>query len=390
MRKTLSDRLLQTIKATDKRQEISDDKVAGLSVRISPSGVKSFGLRYYDLHGSQDRITLGKYPALSIKAARSRAIDILRDLEEGIDPKGGGGLDTVNALYKQYEQLHIKNLAKADATRSLWERLILPKLGKKKLDKLRRPEVVAVLQYHIKSGLTIQVNRVHEQISAMLSWGVNAGHLQANCLAGMKKLVKEKARNRVFSDSELKKIWEATGELSLPSKQFVRSLILTGQRRDEVRCLPTTEVTLETGDWLLPPERNKSRRAHLIPLSVQAVDVLKDAYREGDYFFSVGGEKPYSGQSKLPARLEKLSGVEDIELHDFRRTMRTGMSRLKIPTDVAERCINHAQDTLDQTYNLHQYYDEKKEAFQRWADLVNTIISSEEDNVVDLNAKREA
>ena len=189
----------------------------------------------------------------------------------------------------------------------------------------------------------------------------------------------------MLSNDELRAIWRAAEALSEPSRSLVKAWILTGQRRDEVRCMPWSEVDLGRALWTLPAARNKAKRDHEIPLS-PAILALLGKPRPGVPVFTNNGQTPYAGQKRLKAILDRDSGVTGWTFHDFRRTASTGMAALHIPQDTIDRVLNHAKATLAGTYNRHEYLDEKRRALEAWAEHVAFIVGDARDaaNIVEL------
>jgi integrase len=236
-----------------------------------------------------------------------------------------------------------------------------------------------------EKGLRAQVNRVRSQVVAALNWAVEREYLDANPAAAVKKRKIEASRDRVLSNDELRAIWAAADALSEPSRSLVKAWILTGQRRDEVRCMQWSEVDLGRALWTLPAARNKGKRDHEVPLSAAIVGLLGKP-RPGRPVFTTDGHKPYAGQKRLKAILDRKSCVTAWTFHDFRRTASTGMAALHIPQDTIDRVLNHAKGTIAGTYNRHEYLDEKRRALEAWAERVAFIVGAPRDaaNVVEL------
>jgi len=105
--------------------------------------------------------------------------------------------------------------------------------------------------------------------------------------------------------------------------------------------------------------------------------------RKSDFVFSVNGSKPYAGQRRLKAILDRESGVTGWVFHDLRRTFRTGLSALRIQPDIRRRCMNHATGTsLDGVYDQHDFLDEKRQAFEAWANHLLLIVRERDDEKV--------
>jgi integrase len=208
--------------------------------------------------------------------------------------------------------------------------------------------------------------------------------------AGVKAPAKETARERVLTDAELAAVWRAADALGPAARAFVRLLILTGQRRDEVAGLRWADVDLDAAGgavWTLPREATKADRTHEVPLSAAAVAILAGLPREGEYVLSTtGGRRPISGYSKVKARLDELAGVTGWRFHDLRRTAGTGLARLGVAVATISRVLNHTEGGVTKIYNRYGYLDEKRAALNRWAAHVEWLVAPAPDNVVALRA----
>ena len=182
-------------------------------------------------------------------------------------------------------------------------------------------------------------------------------------------------RQRTLTDDELKSVWNATGS-NQDEHRIIRLLALLGNRLEEVVGLAWSELA---GDvWTLPAERTKNREARRIPLPAVAVAMLEAVPRiEGrDRVFDVTGRSVRRHAGLIP-------GVIGWRLHDLRRTMRTGLTRLGVIREVAELCIGHTPEKLTRTYEVEERLDEQRVAFARWADKVTGKPAP--DNVVNLS-----
>jgi integrase len=281
------------------------------------------------------------------------------------------------------------NQRKWTLTERMFASHVKPPLGKKPLGELRRADIVELLDdLQNEKGFKAQVNRVRSQMLAAFNWAIEREYLDINPAAAIKKRKIEASRDRVLSDGELQAIWRAADRLSDPSRGLVKAWILTGQRRDEVRCMIWGELDAGRAVWTLPATRNKGKRDHEIPLAPAMVALLDMLPHRGNPVFTTDGAKPYAGQKRLKAILDRESGVKGWTFHDFRRTVSTGMAALHVAQDVIDRALNHAKGTLAGTYNRHQYLDQKRKALEAWAERVAFIVGEARDaaNVVELKA----
>jgi integrase len=181
-----------------------------------------------------------------------------------------------------------------------------------------------------------------------------------------------------LNSAEIRAVWNAPEGLGYPSSPFTRLLLANGQRLRETAEMTWHEIDLDNAIWTIPAERMKGDTAHEVPLAPLAVEILKSLPRwSGPFVFSTtGGARPISGFSKMKLRIDAAmpEPIAPWRFHDLRRTMRTQLSALPIPNNVAELCIAHAQPGLHKVYDLHSYRDEKRRAFELWAERLRSIV----------------
>jgi len=168
-------------------------------------------------------------------------------------------------------------------------------------------------------------------------------------------------RQRVLSDEELATVWVGTANPT-DAHRVIRLLILLGNRLEEVVGMRWSE--LEGDMWTLPAERTKKRKARRIPLPAAAVEILAGVPRVD------GRDRVFDVTGRNVRRVAATLGVTDWRLHDLRRTMRTGLTRLGVIDEIAELCIGHKRDKLLRTYSVDERLGEQAKAFERWADKV--------------------
>jgi integrase len=373
----------------ERRMEIPDGLLPGLYLVVQPSGAKSWAVRFR-ANGKTAKVTLGRFPAIELAKARELARDQFEAVAKGRDPaaekraaKGAGQAitlpTTIGALCDLYVEQHLKpNVRRWENAKGEIDNHIRPRLGDLALTALTRSHVREMTR-EIGETYPVAANRVLARLRAVLNWAVAEDLVEANVAAGIKRPARESPVDRILSDTELRAIWEITGILKYPALEFARLLVLSGQRRDDVRLMRWDELDLEARAWTIPAKRYKSRRPHLVPLPGAMVDILKalpfkDA---GGYVLSLdGGEKPYSNVQRPKSTLDKAAQVTGWTWHDLRRTFRTGLSRLGIREDIAERAIGHSVGgRLGATYNLYEFAEEKRLALEAWAAHVQGLAS---------------
>jgi len=245
-------------------------------------------------------------------------------------------------------------------------------------------------------------NRRLALIRSMLNFALDRELVDANVAARI-KLIEEPDRDRVLSDPELAEIWTAAGNLADPFRRYTRMLILTGQRRREVSDMGYAEVDEAAKLWTVPAVRMKARELHEVPLPALAMTLLDGTADDGEkmprgtFVFSTGrrGDRPISGFNKLKLQLDrhiqaarhardpKAQPMAEWRLHDIRRTVRSGLARLRVQPHIAERVLAHVPGGVEAVYDRHQYRDGKRDALEAWAQHIERILNPQP-NVVEL------
>lgn len=196
----------------------------------------------------------------------------------------------------------------------------------------------------------------------------------------------EVKRDRTLTDDELKAVWSASDGLGYPFGPMFQLLLSTGQRRDEVAGMRWSELDLDGRLWTLPTARTKAKREHLVPLSSLAVSVLETVPRmtTGDYAFSTtAGERPLSGFSRAKLRVDGICGVTGWRLHDLRRTVSTGMRKLRIDRDVVGAVLNHApRGVTAEVYDQYDQLQGKRDALETWGRKIQSLVEPSHDQTV--------
>lgn len=369
------------------QEEYRDLKVIGLRLRIGAGGKKTWIVRARAGEKILNK-RLGHYPAMGVAAARTAAERLLTALQRD---RGTEGIDrTFGAVAEAW----IEKVAKPkNVSWKLQERRlelhVLPKWRDRKIAEIRRSEVRDLIE-----GLEGDVlpNMVLALIRPIFRFALSRDWIEASPAEGIEKPKAEKARERVLGEDEIVRIWRASELLGYPFRQYVQTLLLTGQRRTEVASMRWDAVDLDAGTWTLRASETKSKRAHLVPLSKPVVEGLKAMPRFGDFVFSTDGESHMSGYAKVKRKLDEFIGRDkgkDLPgwtFHDFRRTASTHMVRLGVLEEVVGKVLNHAaQGVTAKVYALHRYEPEKRSALDRWAAEVMRLVTGKGDgNVIEL------
>jgi integrase len=386
--KRLTDTRVAAIKApAEGRDEYPDWKVTGLRLRVGISGRKVWIVRAR-AGASVINKKLGVYPHMGLADAREAAGLIL----EQLDQNGGSFLKrtfghTAEAWVDEHAKRH--NTAWENQHRLL-QRHVYPEWKDKKLADINRDDVEELI-----AGIEGDVlpNRVHTTVKTIFRWAVSEKRWLNNSPAeGVKKSKVEVARDRWLTMDEVRAVWDRASLLGYPFGPWVRMLLLTGQRRTEVASMRWQDIDLEEKTWLIRAEDAKNRRAHIVPLSAPAIEILEMVPQMGPYVFSTDGKSHVQGYAKAKALLDtyitaKGGGVDPWVFHDLRRSAATHMVRLGVLMEVVGRVLNHSPTGITaKVYGLHQYLPEKRGALDRWAaEVMRAVTGVGDDNVVALH-----
>ena len=246
-------------------------------------------------------------------------------------------------------------------------------------------EVVELLDGIVERGSKVMANRVAGTLSQMFRYGVHRSLLDASPVQLLYRPGgKEKARERSLSDAELKTYLKDPRACTRFERleRVMTLLLLTGQRRGEIVAATWRDVDLDARTWRIPDENSKTGRGHVVPLSTWAVEEFRALKREAEESAFVLPD-PTGDAAADPKQLTRSlakcrtrfrkAGIEAFTLHDLRRTCRTGLAKLKIAPHVAERVLNHVQEKIPGTYDVHDYMDEKREALEKWSSYLEGL-----------------
>lgn len=380
MQQALTAKTLEALKPQAKRYEVHDLHCPGLSVRISTQGRKTFTVKFrYGVR--QKRLKLGVYPRISLATARDKAIDVLRQVDEGIDPtrRRRSSDMKVEVVCREFIRLHAqpRNKSWREAERIL-EREFISTFGQSDIREVKRWDVLEIMDGAIARGSTYQANRIHSNIRKLFNWCIERGIVETSPILGLKSPTKEESRDRVLDDDEIARLLRACRNDVYPFRQFVPVLLATAQRRGELAEMRWSEVDLEAKVWVIPAERSKNGKPHVVPLSAYALEVLSEVPRflDCDFVFTTTHKSPVSGFSKMLRRLSEGSQTTGWRLHDLRRTAASGMARASVAPHVVEKVLNHISGTISgvaAVYNRYGYDAEKRAALEDWGRVLEQL-----------------
>lgn len=376
-----------------------DAAYPALALRVTANGVRSW-VYFGRVHGKIKRATLGRFPDLSLAKARQKAGETADTMRQGVDPAAAKRAAR-NAPKDHFEAVADEWLKRDQAgNRSYGEvkrtidRDVKPAWKGRPVTSIGRRDVLELIDKIADRGAVTLARRVHAYLHRMFRWCVGRGILEANPVADLPKPGAMVKRDRVLTDDELRKVWNAADIIGWPFGPAARLLILTAARRDEITRLQWAEVE---GDRIeLRGERTKNGEPHTIPLSPQAQALIAALPRMSgsEFVFTTTGSTPVSGWSRakdlLDAKIADAAegrALDAWRLHDLRRSAATGLQRLGIALQVVEAILGHIAGSragVVGVYQRHTFDAEKRTALEAWARHVETIVSGKPSNVMPL------
>jgi integrase len=405
--------------------DLRDGELRGLILTTLPSGKRRWTVRYRARDEErnaivQRRAILGNYPALSIAKARVAGRALQSAVSSDHDPvaetrqQQAVRRDTVSILAAEYLKRHAKPKKKsaAEDERAL-NADVLPHWGTRSVRELRRRDVRDLLNSIVDRGSPVQANRVLALVRKMLNFAVDTDWIDANPAARMSKPTKERSRERVLSDDEIRRLWRClerfptTAERAAPHRKRaagtdedpicpvspaladVQKLrLITAQRGGEVIRMRWRDLELPVpqgdneprlGWWTIPSDDAKNDHAHRVPLveaAIQILDARRPADLDPDAFVFVGiGASMKDAAKKASRKLAKAVGFR-FQGRDLRRTAATNIAAAGFAREVVSFTLNHIEDGPKATrvYDRYSRDREKTAALTTWWRRLDAIL----------------
>ena len=428
--KVSTDRECAAVRTDKHRQDFRVGGVPGLYLRVTKSGHKTWTLRYRTGGNRERRLTLGTYPETKLAAARHDAISAINDVNKGEDPSADRAAlragKTFADLFAYWYDRHAKRKLDAHVEElSRYTQHLDRHLGKLPMADFKRADVATMRDYVFDNSGPVQSNRCLALVNRILNFALEEDLIEANPAARMRKAGKEKPRERVLSDEEIIKLWRELAEaeawqpqivegtadktigtkvstgamgrpLSLGIIRCIRLLLLTGQRRAEVIETQIAELALSDKQpmWTIASDRAKNDLPHRVPLAPMAAFEMRRAVADAHTAAPANSNGVFvvfpspanwrepigpAAVTKAMHRLCKRIGIERAGPHDLRRTVGTGLAKLRVTPDIRSLVLNHTRgrssSETTRVYDRHGYDDEKLEALAKWEAHVRALVS---------------
>lgn len=416
-----SDAKLRSLKPKDKPYQESDG--GGLFVEVMPGGAMPWRLRYR-LHGKQEKVTLGDYPAYSLADARLWRDDCSALVERGVSPmalKRGDAIpnDVAVAVKERAQKFiddwcqHVRKKIEAKAAearaastvkafaerwfsevaepsnsnprniRRILDKDVIPGIGDKQVAEVTADDVLAITDKIKARGADQMALATRNVLKRLFAYAIARGLTKFNPAAAVeaKYIATAKSRDVALSSEEVGRLLRSIYQSSMKraNKLALHLLILCMVRKSELIEARWDEVDFDEAVWSIPGERMKKDRPHVVPLSRQALamfEELKGLSSGSDFIFPSRSSlsKPIA-HSTLNVAVRTLDlDVRDFVLHDFRRTASTLLHEAGFNSDWIEKCLAHETKGIRGVYNRAEYIGHRREMLQWWSDFVDAQI----------------
>jgi len=330
----------------NKRSYFYDIKVRGLELMLTSQGSKSFKV-YRKHNGKPLRVTLGKYPEMTIENARNAASQVIAEMIDGKNPnqekkniRAESSFGEVFALFMgRYSKPNKKTWREDEAGVNNF----LSHWLHKKLSSITKQEVQLVHEKIKKENGLYRANKILAKIHAIYNKAIEWGWTGTNPAQGIKKF-KEKSRDRFLHPDELPRFFESlNNELNTTIKDYIYVSLFTGARKSNVLCMRWEDITFERCEWLIPETKNgESLRIHL---TKKVLEILRKRLAESSgsewVFESIGKTghlvEPKSGWKRILQRAD----IKDLRLHDLRRTLGSWQAATGANSYIIGRSLGH-------------------------------------------------
>ncbi len=390
----LTKRTLDSIKykgANNSRDVRWDDLLPGFGVRVYPSGKKAFVLSYR-VSGRKRMFTIGRYGVYTLKRAEDEAREYLVSISKGIDPleekeRAAQG-ETVKDLCEAYMERHAKPRKKSwKDDRGRINKYILPVWGNRKAASIKRSDMAAMHTKLGKDGHPYGANRILRLVSKMYDLARQWGYVPDDYLNPARdiELFKEYKRDRWVSEEELPKLMEAVDrEVNKYAQYAIWLFLLTGLRRSELLTAHWDYIDWNRKELRLPD--TKAGRVHYLPLSEPAISLMREIPRIKDNPYILPGQKEgrhLVNIDKAWKRIKKDAGVEDVRLHDLRRTVGSWMAQTGNSLHLIGKVLGHSNQSTTAVYARFGE-DQVRNALEQHGKQIMGVAKKKPANIVNL------
>lgn len=360
--------------------QIFDTDVRGFSITIYPSGNRAFTLDYR-IGGRQRRMTIGRWPEWTTVAARERAKDLRRDIDEGIDPlslrETSREAPRVNDMIARYLAEHTPHLAARNAAdqHTIMHKLVAPDWGSRLVTEITKADVEKLLT-KVAAGRArpskakpnnrarklqgakptpVRANRVGEVLRKMFMLAIGWGMRTDNPASGFRRRI-ENERERFLTPEEIGRLAKALDAATdQRAAGIIRLCMLTGARSGEVRQARFEQFNLDLGSWSKPASTTKQRKIHRIPISGDVAAIVRQRgllVPKGNPWLFPGDTlgQPVKEIRRFWVAIQKEAKLPEVRIHDLRHTFASLLVSGGASLEMIGKLLGHTQMQTTQRY----------------------------------------
>jgi integrase len=388
MPKSLSEAAVRNAKPKDKPYKLADGE--GLFLLVLPNGAKYWRLRYF-FAGKEKLLAVGVYPHVSLSDARQRKIEARKALAAGYDPgklkkeqkrqaiaKYSNTFEDVAREWLEKRTMHLASSTRSVKVKRL-ESYVFPSLGSMAIAEINAPDVLEMVRKVEKRGTLEIAKRLLQVTGQVFAYAIATGRATRNPVPDLRGALQTPVvKHRAFLKE--KELPEFLMKLELydghpQTKIALGLLLLTFVRTTELRAAKWEEIDWKKAEWRIPGSRMKMREEHIVPLSKQALALLKELQHHSgtrDYLFpNTHSANGFMSENTMLYALYRMGYHSRTTGHGFRSTASTILNENGFRSDVIEKQLAHSErDNVRAAYNHAQYLTERRDMMQWWADHI--------------------
>jgi integrase len=389
----LTETALKALKPKDSPYTLADER--GLYVEVFPTGGKVWRYRYR-INGRQEKLTLGKYPALTLRNARIKRDEAAQAAAMGTSPAKQKQLAKVAAAdattvaefgERFFREIVAKDRQNLTSPRRYFDKSILPAIGTKPVGSVTTEDVRSIIWKKKDEGFDAAAGELRGVLKRLFDYALTCGLATTNPVLAlpMRHVHRAKSRERALSPDEVRVFLKAAFESNI-RRQFkigLHLILLTMVRKSELLLARWEHVDFDQAEWHVPAEHSKTGKSHIVFLSRQSLALFKELHMlAGGSALVMPGRgsliKPFAHNAINTALKTALQGqdIPAFTIHDLRRTASTLLHENGWPSDVVEKALNHTIGGVRGVYNRAEYEPQRREMLQFWADYVEQLMTT--------------
>lgn len=400
MQDKLTDTTIKNAKPKDKPYKLADG--GGMYLLVNTKGQKWWRLDYR-LNGKRKTISFGVYPDVPLKTARTRRTVAREQIAEGENPSeirkkekaAIDGADSFRTVADEWLEKHSSKWTPKtfDSVTTRLTNYVYPWLGDEPVSKITAVDLLAALRRIEEKGALETAHKVRQYCGQVFRYAIATGRATRDVSQDLKGALTPVNTRHYASITEPRKIGELLraidGYKGQPVTRYALRLApLIFLRPGELRRAAWEDIDLDDAEWRIPAEKMKMDRPHIVPLSAQALEVLKEIEPltgNGPYLFpSIRTKQRPMSENTLNAALRGMGYSRDeMTAHGFRSMASTRLNELGWNRDAIERQLAHVEgNAVRAAYNYAEHLDERREMMQAWADYLDGLRSGADVNAI--------